>query len=54
MLSFLYKLATDYEREHGYRPNSYILIPTTYNPCAMTWQAFRDSVNWFDFSAWRL
>jgi len=27
MLSFLYKLATDYEREHGYRPNLLYINP---------------------------
>jgi hypothetical protein len=27
MLSFLYRLATDFEREHGYRPNLLYISP---------------------------
>lgn len=27
MLSFLYRLATDFEREHGYRPNLLYINP---------------------------
>ena len=30
MLSFLYRLATDFEREHGYRPNLLYISPLHY------------------------
>ena len=30
MLSFLYRLATDYEREHGHRPNLLYISPLHY------------------------